>query len=161
MVATDAYLAPVRSVNFIKSNDVRDAESLARYIQQTVGVPWPTLKDMTVLRRSVNEFFQHYPDLDYLTLCRVADWCRSKKRRFARVWQVVPQFRWAYADGALPEVDQVRHTDVDVEDAIREAVAVETDDVWLDRLVCSQGRSLRREVLERWNQQRRPVLLSS
>jgi hypothetical protein len=76
--------------------------AFAEYCQQTIGTPWPTLKDMTILRKKIKEFFEHYPRCDYRSLCRVANWCRARKRRPTRAWLVIESFRDAWRTATCP-----------------------------------------------------------
>lgn len=124
--------------------------AFAEYIQQTLGVPWPTAKDMTILRKKCNEFFGHYPDLDYRSLCRVVVYCRTRKRRPPRMWMVVDEFRKAWSAGALPELDPVYREDENLDEKINAALATEQDPVWRRRLLLAQGPSARREVYAAW-----------
>jgi hypothetical protein len=128
--------------------------AFAEYVQQTMGVPWPTNNDIVVLRKKVNEFFSHYPNADFYTLCRVAGWCRARRKRFQRVWMVVDCFRDAFAAGALPELDRRDHHDADVEAGIAAALQTETDPWWRRRFLGCQGPQLRREALADWRQAR-------
>lgn len=142
----------------VTMNDVHDPETFAKYIQQTLGCPWPRAKDMVVLRKKIKDFFERYPHCDYDTLCKVVNWCKGRKRRFAHVYSVVDQFRYAYQAGYLPEVDESVRLDSQVEEGIREALSMETDDTWRTRLMCSEGSTLRKEVLVNWIEKRKPVL---
>lgn len=125
------------------------AFAFAEYVQQVMGVPWPTNNDIVVLRKKVGEFFSHYPNADYYTLCRVVGWCRARRKRFQRVWMVVDCFRDAYVAGALPELDCDRQ-DGDVEAGIAAALDVESDPSWRRRFLACQGPQMRREALDDW-----------
>jgi hypothetical protein len=124
------------------------AMAWAEYVQQTMGVPYPTIRDMTVLRRKITDFFDHHPQADFYTLCRVAGWCRSRNRRFQRIWMVVDAFRDAYVAGALPELQPVQH-DENLEAGITDALAQETDPAWRRRLLMCAG-DARRDALQEW-----------
>lgn len=123
--------------------------AFAEYVQQALGVPWPTLADMTRMRRRIKEIFAHYPQADYYTLCRIVAWAKADRRRFGRVPEVVDCFREAFKAGALPELDPPE-TEVDVEEAIRAVLVNEQDPWWRRRLVATQGVEFRREALEDW-----------
>lgn len=127
-------------------------KAFAEYCQQICGVPWPTGQDMLTLRKKVNEFFDHYPRLDWYSLCRVAQWCRSTRRRLARVWQVVDAFRPAFVAGALPELNTNRDEDLDA--AIGDALTQESDRTWRRRLLVAQGNDARRAILAEWRRLR-------
>lgn len=122
--------------------------AFSEYVQQLLGIPWPTRTDIVTLRRKAEEFFSHYPRLNWYTLCRVAQWCRAKGRRFARVWEVIDAFRGAYVAGALPEMRSDHNEDLDT--AIATAIAQETDPEWRRRLLVAQGQNARRAVLNDW-----------
>ncbi len=127
--------------------------AFAAYCQQTMGVPWATYKDMAILRKRIKELFEYYPRADYFTLCRVAAWCKSKRRRLSRVYQVVDRFRDAYEAGALPELDRDRLDDV-IEQGIVEALEVEQRPEWRTRLIRSVGPEARKAALAEWQQSR-------
>jgi hypothetical protein len=133
------------------------AKAFAEYAQQSLGVPWPSYKDLILLRKKANEFFGHYPDADWRTLCRVVSWAANRKRRYARVWALVDDFRKAYRDGALPELDPgvVRHSQ-SVQEMVDQALSAETDDVWRTRLLLANGRMQQEEVLASWRRERQP-----
>jgi hypothetical protein len=123
--------------------------AFAEFVQQKLGVPWPTQKDLAILRKKITEFFEHYPKLTYFTLCRVVEWCRSRHRRYDRVWKVIDAFRYAWTDGVLPELDPDQ-TDDSVEDRITAALAVETSPTWRRYLLGATGVSARRQIIEEW-----------
>lgn len=126
--------------------------AFAEYVQQTLGVPWPTQRDMVILRKKVNDFFELYPQADYRTLCRVVVFMRSRKRRVSRMWMVVEEFRKAWAAGQLPELDPGYVRDDGIKTLIEEALTVETDPVWRRRLLLAQGPASQREVYVSWQQ---------
>lgn len=129
--------------------------AFAEFTQQKLGVPWPTQKDMNILRAKINEFFEHYPKLSYYTLCRVVEWCRQRHRRYDRVWKVIGAFRYAYVDGVLPELapDQMEEP---VEQRIAAALAVETGERWRRALIGAEGTEARRQVIAEWEAKRGP-----
>lgn len=131
------------------------ALAFSEYVQQTLGTPWPTMKDQAILRKRCNEFFEHYPRASWFTLCRVVVWCkRSRKyRRPTRVWVVVDAFRDAWSAGALPELD-ITVSDEELEDRITEALAVEERDSWRRRLIGAVGVEARRRAYEEWLESR-------
>lgn len=128
--------------------------AFANYVQQKIGVPWPTLQDMKILRGKIKEFFSHYPKATFHTLCRIVDWARARRRRFDRVWKVVEAFRLAWVDGALPELNPSDRDD-SVEARIAAALEAETDQVWRQWLIGAEGTKARREVVEDWEDQRK------
>jgi hypothetical protein len=119
------------------------------YVQQVLGVPWSTIKDETVLRKRIAEFFEHYPKADFHTLCRVVQWCKSQRLRFTRAYFVIDKFRDAWAAGALPELD-VPNADDALEVEIARALTMEADETWRARLIGTAGVDLRRSVFDEW-----------
>lgn len=147
-----------RPVSFLKIKtpaDVHDPKTFAEYAQQKLGIPYPTGKSIAVLRKSLREFFEHYPQADYNTMCRVVEWAGSKKKRYAHTYQLVYAFRYAYQDGYLPELEPSREmTDEDLETAIEEALKVEKDIEWRRRLIVAHGLEARKHVYEEWRKER-------
>lgn len=131
--------------------DVHDARTFAEYAHQKLGIPYPTGKSIATLKKSLNEFFEHYPQADYFTMCRVVDWAAHKRKRYAHAYQLVYAFRYAYQDGFLPELDPNRElTDEELEAAINDALTVERDAEWRRRLIIAHGVEARRHVYEEW-----------
>lgn len=128
--------------------------AFAQYVQQSLGVPWPTLSDQMILRRRIKEFFKATPDADYYTLCRTAQWARSRRRRPPRIWMVVDMVRDAWAAGALPELDPATREDRQLEEAIAKALRVEKREGWRRRLIGAQGLDARRAAYRAWQQDR-------
>lgn len=129
------------------------ALAFAEYSQQLLGIPWPTAKDQVILRARVKQLFEHYPRADYFTLCRLAQWCKTRKKRLPRIWMLVDCFRAAWAAGALPELDP--QADEAIDDRVARALEAETGDSWRQRLLCTTG-TARQAAIEEWEQQRWP-----
>ena len=138
-------------VGEIKPEDVVDAQSFAAYAQQKLGVPYPTGKDIAILRRQVKQLFEQQPTATWMTLVRTVQWAVEKKKRYARVYTLVGAFRYAYADGYLPELDPKEAVDEDVERGIAEALQIERDATWRRRLIGAQG-EMRATVLNAWRE---------
>ncbi len=136
----------------LRSNDVKDATTFARYCQQELGVPRPRGKDFPILRKVIRELFAENPGTNYYTLCRIVDWAKANKKRYALPQNVVYAFRWAYRDGYLPEMAPVRN-DVELEAKITAALAVEQHEGWRYRLLRADGIEARNEVYVAWRQQ--------
>lgn len=132
--------------------------AFANYAQQTLGVPWPTQKDLATTRKKVKEFFKNYPQADWHTLCRVVAWARSRKKRPSRVYLVIELFRDAWSNGALPELDPDNRVDPEVEVAIAQALEVETDAWWCGRLSMCKGEA-RVAALQEWRQERSQLVV--
>lgn len=123
--------------------------AFALYAQQVLGVPFATAKDLVVLRQRVNDVFARLPQANYFTLCRVVGWALRKRVRRARVYQVIDLVPEAWADRALPELDEpVR--DERVEQRIADALHVENDPSWRRRLIGAMGSTSRNRVLNDW-----------
>lgn len=128
--------------------------AFAEFAQQRLGVPWPTQRDMAILRKKIGEFFDHYPRLTFHTLCRVVEWARQRRWRFDRVWKVIDAFRRAWTDGAIPELDPAQQRDERLDASIAQALESETDPVWRRWLIGAEGEDARRKVLEDWRAER-------
>ncbi len=135
----------------VSSNDPLDA--FANYVQQTVGTPYPTGKDMNACKKWVKEFFAKYPQLDYYTLCDVAQWARSRKKRPVHLKALLNLFRYAWSDGALPQLDPA-NIDQKTDEGIRNALMVETDESWCSQFYRVQGAQARQNLLMRWTRER-------
>jgi hypothetical protein len=123
--------------------------AFAFYAQQILGVPFATTKDIVLLRQRVNDVFNRCPQATYYTLCRVVLWARRKRIRKPRVYMIVDLVPEAWADRALPELDEpVR--DQQVERRIANALEVETDPSWRRRLIGAMGTTSRNRVLNDW-----------
>lgn len=128
-------------------DEVVDAESYTRYVCQTVGSPW-SYKDVVIMKKKVRVFFEAYPHCTYSTLVHVAHWARAKKKRPAHAYYLVDMARYAWQDGALPEMDPA-NVRSDVDDLIHQALEQETDPAWRRRLMTAEGAG-KRMVYENW-----------
>lgn len=124
--------------------------AFARYCQQVVGTPMPTSTQWPALSKRCKAFFIEYPQADWFTLCRVAQWCRNRKLRVRTTVGLISCFRSAWGDGALPELDP-QNVDLELEREIERALATETDEEWRRRLILARGPGARREALAEWN----------
>lgn len=140
---------------YLPPSEVKDSKSFATYCQQELGTPFPSQKNMPALRRQIKEFFERYPNADYYSLCRIVDWAKSRKKRLAHAHVVVASFRYAWADGFLPELDPSKQTvDAGLEDRIKSALEVETHPFWRERLMGAEGVKARTAVYDAWKEQR-------
>jgi hypothetical protein len=123
--------------------------AFALYAQQVLGVPFATVKDLVALRTRVADVFNRCPQANYYTLCRVVRWATRKRIRRARVYQIIDLVPEAWADRALPELDEpVR--DEGIEQRIADALNVENDPSWRRRLIGAMGTTSRSRVLNDW-----------
>lgn len=127
--------------------------AFAEYAQQILGVPYPTVKDMTVLRKRIKQFFEYYPRANYFTLCRIVSYCKTRRRRYAKTFMLLEEYRNAWVDGCLPELDP-QETDEELEAAIAAALEVEERTSWRTRLIGAGGLTARRKAYEEWQQSR-------
>jgi hypothetical protein len=135
------------------AKSTRPANVFAVYCRQRLGVPGATVKDLLILKARARQFFEENPGASWLTLCRVIDWCRSRKWRLAKVWNVFDCAGFAFQDGFLPELDP-SDEDPELEQEIQRALEVETRESWQRRLIVSRGATARRMVLEEWKHDR-------
>lgn len=128
-----------------KAHEVHDGKSFAAWAQAHLGVPGPTAKDFPILNKKAKTLFLSHPGTDWQTIVQVAQWCQSKKRRCARVWGYIDQYRYAWAAHAieLPRPDPLA-------DEINAAIEQELDPNWRSRLRRAAG-SVRSEVLIEWS----------
>jgi hypothetical protein len=123
------------------------------YVQQTTGTPAATAKDLAIVRKKAKAIFDQCPRADWYTLCRVVTWARGRRRRHAQVHYYVDDFRQAWAEGALPELDNQRREDT-TEARIARALTTETDTLWRRRLIASSGMQARRDAIDEWERVR-------
>lgn len=117
---------------------------LASYIEQILGVGFPTIKDLTILRKRCNEVFAHYPRADYRTMCRLVQYNKQKRRKFARVYTVIDSFREAMKDGWLPELSRSG----DLKERIAGILTSETDPNWRARFLMATDDGARQSALD-------------
>jgi len=126
------------------------AKAFCEYLQQAVGIPLPTGKDIALVRRKAKDFFNEYPHTDWRTLCRVGNYCRQRKKRLPRSWMVIDKYREAWSAGFLPELNQTERREEDVERAIAAALEHEQREGWRRRLLMARTAETRRKALGEW-----------
>jgi hypothetical protein len=129
------------------------AVAFAGYLQQTMGIPWPTVKDLVILRKECQQIFDHYPQANWFTMCRIAEHLCRRKQRFERVWRVPQEFRVVWADGAIPELDASNCIDPRLERRVEYALERETDPTWRRRLLLTTGDE-RINAVHEWERER-------
>src|SRR5690606_16911809 len=146
-------------VDQLSASDVVDANSFAQYCQQETGIPLLRGRKIIALRKEIKIFFDTYPHATYFTLCRLVDWAKAKKKRYADASNLLSKgFRLAWVDGYLPELDpNYMPIDTDLEEKIEKAIAVETNQIWLRKLVIAKGGSSAQEVYESWRNYRSKI----
>ena len=125
------------------------ASAFAVYCQQEIGCPLVTKQNLMVLRKQAKLLFEKNPQADWMTLCRVVDWCKARKKRPTHPHVVVSLLPYAWKDGYLPELDPSSE-DPAVEERILQALRCEVRDEWMRRLTLAKGRAARREAVEEW-----------
>jgi hypothetical protein len=136
------------------SND--PAVALCTYMQQVLGIGFAPVKDIAIVRKHVEELFDHYPQASYYTMCRVVQWYKANRRRYSRrlsrAYQIALLWRDALADGALPELTNPVQ---EFEARIRQILATETDPTWRERFLgCRPDDNARRFLIEEWEEAR-------
>lgn len=135
-------------VDRLDRRDVVDAKTFATYAHQRLGCPASTIKDITILRKQVKEFFAKNEQATWATMCNVVDWAKARKKRPHSVYVLVAWAKFAFADGYLPDLIPTNR-DPELETLIEAALEVETDPHWRERLFTSYGPG-RRVVYEEW-----------
>lgn len=125
-------------------------DAFSQYVQQRLGTPAPTQVDRAKLKKEVKIFFKQYPHTDWHSLCRVVIWAASRKVRPVRVYTVLNYVRYAWAAGALPELDPGNATDPEADALVQVALRMETDPRWRRRLVLARSPGAKREVYSLW-----------
>lgn len=126
-------------------------KAFCSYVQQSVGIPYPTGKDIAIVRKKAKDFFEMYPAADWFTLCRIAQWAKSRKKRPPRIWMLIDKHRDAWAAGVIPEISyNAVPEDIDVEAGIAKALDQETRPGWRRRLTMARGPEFRKGVLLEW-----------
>lgn len=139
-----AFLTPMKAAQVV------DCRTFARYAQETVGTPVPRRAEIATLQRKVTEFFALYPQANWAALVATTDWCRAKRKRPAEAWWILKEVRFAWKDGAVPQLDPVVVVDDSVEFHISRALEIETDDRWKRMLIGAVGTENRRKALASW-----------
>lgn len=117
----------------------------ANYMEQILGVGFPTVKDLTILRKRVHEIFDRYPKADFRTMCRLVQYNKNKKKKFTKVYAVTGSFRDAMAAGWLPEL--TNENDENLREDVLRILKTETDPDWRGRLLACPDDDSRRFVI--------------
>jgi hypothetical protein len=129
---------------------------LANYMQQNLGIAYPTMADLAAIRHHANDIAAYYPAATTYTLCRVVQYVRSKKRRPTRGAQAMGMWREAMAAGYLNELDP--NNDQALIDQIYVILETETDERWRRRLLCCADNDSRRLAISDWRTFRAPIV---
>lgn len=134
----------------IKRHEVTNTKLLAAYCQQETGIPLPSGQQYIIVNKNIKEIFKQYPQANYLTLCSVIEWAKKKGIKYSHVGNLVHKgLRFAYLEGYLPELDPRNHPN-NIDNLIRDAIQVETDDYWIDRLIRSTTTEGKEATYESW-----------
>jgi hypothetical protein len=134
--------------SIIRPESVVDMDSAEQFIKQQIGIGYVTQKDGVIFRKKVTDMFKNYPGSSWQTLVRTTEWAKSRRKRYARLHELVEAVRFAYADGYLPELDSNHQEDIDAQ--IRAVLRVEMDPEWRRRLLVAQGTRAKMSVLADW-----------
>lgn len=138
------------SFKIYKPEDVVSAESFAGYAQQQLGIPYPTLKQMIILKRQIKDVMEKNPGFTYASLPRVVEWAKSRKKRFADPIKLLSSFRYAFEDGYLPELSERYEDLIEIDDKINAALRVETDQEWRRALMLSEDIEEKNAMYTKW-----------
>lgn len=122
--------------------------ALGNYMQQTLGIAFPTMSDLAGIRKIANEIAKTYPQASTNTLCRVVQFAKAKKRRPMKGSQVMGMWREAMSAGYLNELDP--SNDQALIDSIYKILETETDERWRSRLMCCLDNDSRRLAIADW-----------
>ena len=122
--------------------------ALGNYMQQLLGIAFPTIQDISGIRGIANEIAQHYPGATTNTLCRVVQYAKAKRRRPTKGSQVMGMWREAMAAGYLNELDP--SNDQALMDTIYRILETEDDQRWRSRLLCCLDNDARRLAISDW-----------
>lgn len=138
------------SLKNLKPEDVGTPETLATYCQQQTGIPYPTGKQIAILKQAINKFFAAYPDASYSSLTNLVNWSKVKERRYAHIANLVNGgVRYAYMDGFMPEIDPRRKKD-NIDCLIDEALRIERDPQTRAMLLNAWSDSTKTQIYEDW-----------
>jgi hypothetical protein len=139
---------------YMSASEVVDGKTFANFVHQQLGTPFPSKVHLNTLNKRVRQFFTEYPDANWMTMVRLVEYCKSRKKRPAHAYAVFSQLRFAFAAGYLPELEPKEHTDEELEQSIQAALEVERDTKWRERLIASTGVNARRRVYVAWTEAR-------
>lgn len=122
--------------------------ALGNYMQQTLGIAFPSIQDIAGMRKIANDIAANYPGASTNTLCRVVQYAKSRRRRPMKGSQVMGMWREAMAAGYLSELDP--NNDQALMDTIYTILETETDERWRSRLLCCLDNDSRRLAIADW-----------
>lgn len=139
-------------IDTMDADEVHDFDSLFRYAQQRYGIV-AHFKVKNQFRTQLNEFLADNPHVGIGIVVKAIDWGKDTHRHINHPMGVLTLVTLARAAGALPELDPRFAAEEQIEEEINDALAVETDDGWRDRLICSSG-AARINALNEWKEER-------
>lgn len=132
----------------LTADDVTNAVSCFDFARQRLGMPWIPPKDRQIFCKQMKNLRESDPRITWSTMAKVIMWSAAHKRRPARITWLFQDLNRAWRDGWLPEL-RACNDEMDVEDGIIEALRVETDPGWRQRLMEARG-AVRLQRLEEW-----------
>lgn len=139
----------------LKSSDVKDWASFARYAQQRLGTPYPSSgADWQRAKVKIEPLFEQYDHFSFSTLADLVDWAYAKGKRFGTIaevsWHVTDAFREGALEDMLPGNKEEEEWQEKLWTALETLDADDKDDrVWRQRLLTAQGDG-RRAVYQAW-----------
>lgn len=143
----------MKYAGMITRENVVDNKTFARYVQQRLGVPYPTTKNLVILNKAVKSFFEEYPHLGYESLCNLVDWAKAKNKRFGDTYVLVNMYRYAWQDGFMPELDPIDPEAVGVQEKEDYLLEHEEDSYWRNKMLDAQTFEAKTAIYESWEDQ--------
>lgn len=140
----------MKFANKVNREDVVDGKTFARYVQQRLGTPYPTVKNLVILNKAIKDFFESYPHVGYDSLCNMVDWAKAKNKKFAETYSLVSVYRYAWKDGFLPELDPVNVESENFQVKEDELLNNETDPYWRNKIISAQTIEAKEQIYNLW-----------
>lgn len=137
----------------VTRENVVDSKTFARYVQQRLGVPYPTAKNLVILNKAIKSFFEEYPHLGYESLCNLVDWAKARNKRFADTYVLVNMYRFAWQDGFLPELDPIDFEAQSFQEKEDFLLDRESDPYWRNKIMDAQTVDAKQAIYEAWESQ--------
>jgi hypothetical protein len=143
-------------VDLKEYSDVTTVEDLMEFVRSRYGVI-VAIKEKIRFRGQLKEFLADNPHLGddseaLRILAKAVEWGKRSRRKCTSLCGVFYLASYAFASGALPELDPDHVTSNQLETDILDALSIETDNKWRTRLIASAG-SARVQALQEWRQQ--------
>lgn len=132
----------------LSPDEVTSALKFFDFARQRLGVPFIPVKDREIFCSQMKNLHETDPRITWATLAKVVMWAHAHKRRPARITWLMKDLNRAWSDGWLPELE-ADADDMELEEAIVQALRVETDAGWRQRLMEARG-AIRQDRLQEW-----------